>query len=201
MAVTKAHLEATTDFETFYLAWEPKVQTAVRQAGFHGIDGDDLVQDIFTHLHQGGYLAKFDPEATFNGKKTNFNTYIWGNIKVRILDRKRSLFTASQHEFVAEPVEVVKDDDTMRDSGLINAELEAALESVYADLQHLPATESKDLARLFSDIVEAVRTEGKFSQADLAKKRGVSRQAISYQIRDLAKTKAAVHLYDILTLS
>ena len=84
------------------------------------------------------------------------------------------------------------------EDGNVMAELKASLGAIYLDLQTLPATESKNLARLFKEIVSSIQSNGYFSQAELATKMGVSRQAISSQIRDLAKTRSARQLHDIL---
>jgi len=192
------HTIATTDFEQFFLSWEPKVQTALRQAGFFGVYAEELSQDIFLELFRGDYLAKYDSE------KGTFANFIWGHIQVRILGRKRELAKRTQREFVSDPIETpetarssIEKRSSAEDSNVM-AELKASLGAIYLDLQTLPATESKNLARLFKEIVSSIQSNGYFSQAELATKMGVSRQAISSQIRDLAKTRSARQLHDIL---
>jgi RNA polymerase sigma factor (sigma-70 family) len=189
--MTQSHTTPTTNFEEFYLAWEPKVKTAVYQAGFYGVYAEELFQDIFLELLKGDYLSKYESD------KGTFANFIWGHVRVRILGRKRELGKQTQYEFVSDPIE---DDEksAIDDSGMEMAELKSSLSSIYLDLKTLPATESKNLARLFKEIVSAIQSNGYFSQVELASKMGVSRQAISSQIRDLAKTRAMRQLYDSL---
>jgi hypothetical protein len=192
------HTIPTTDFDEFYESWHPKVQVALRQAGFFGESAEDLSQDIFGDLFRGDYLSKYD------AARGTFATYIWGHVKVRILGRKRDFAKRGQREFVSDPIETKETTDRviLRQSsatdGAKMAELKTSLASVYQDLRTLPSTETKNLARLFKEIVSAIQSQGYFSQAELAAKLGYSRQAISSQIRDLAKTRAARELYDVL---
>jgi DNA-directed RNA polymerase specialized sigma24 family protein len=196
--MTAVHTIPTTDFNSFYEAWNPKIQVALRQAGFFGDSAEDLSQDIFSDLFRGDYLSKYDSE------KATFATYIWGHVQVRIRGRKRDFAKRGQREFVSDPIETKETTDraVLRQSsstdGAKMAELKTSLASVYQDLRTLPSTETKNLARLFKEIVSSIQSEGSFSQAELAAKLGYSRQAISSQIRDLAKTRAARELYDIL---
>ena len=186
---------ATTDFDLFYEEWGGPVRSAIFQAGFQQADAEDLHQDIFHDLFRGGYLAKYDPSIGA------FSTYIWGHVKIRIRGRKRDFWRRGQREF--SPALNEDGSDSMPDipdesDGLADTELSMLLDAVNSDLRHLPATESKDLARLFRDIVEQVVATGEFSQTDLAHKRGITRQAVSYQIRDLAKTSAMLRLRELL---
>ena len=196
--MTAVHTIPTTDFDEFYDAWHPKVQVALRQSGFFGDSAEDLSQDIFSDLFRGDYLSKYD------SAKGTFATYIWGHVQVRIKGRKRDLAKRGQREFVNDIIENKETTDrallrqTSATDGTKMADLKASLASVYQDLRTLPSTETKNLARLFKEIVSSIQSEGHFSQAELAAKLGYSRQAISSQIRDLAKTRAARELYDVL---
>jgi len=188
--MTAVHTIPTTNFEEFYKAWEPKVKVAIYNANFHGVYAEELSQDIFLDLYRGEYLSKYD------SSKGTFANYIWGHIKVRILGRKKELGKLSEREIVNDPIE--NELSASIDDGMLMADLKASLAAIYLDLESLPATESKNLARLFKEIVSSIQKNGYFSQAELATKMGVSRQAVSSQIRDLAKTRAARQLYDIL---
>lgn len=185
------HTEATTDFDQFYEAWLPKVQTAVHQAGFRYDYAEELVQDIFAWLWEGKYLERFDPSIA------KFSTFIWGIIRLRIMDRKRELWKRNQRETVTDLTDPMYDAPTV-EVGIEETELTLALKSVYDDLKQLPATETKDLARLFQDIVTMIAEEGDATQSGIGKLRGYSRQAIGQQINSLSKTKEAQRLKEFL---
>lgn len=184
MLVVHNHKTPTDSFEEFYLSWHPKVQIAVHQGGFYGPDADDLVEQIFADLLKGEYLQKFDV------KKGSFTTYIWTQVKVRILDKKRFFGKRSGKE-VPELDNV--ESDSVLDTGLLRAEYKQVVRAVHNDLSN---SKSQNLAALFVDIVRMIEEKGAFSQAELARQRGVPRQTISWQVQRLAKTKAVSHLHE-----
>lgn len=186
----------TKDFTQFYTEWKQVAANAVYRAGFHDHEAEDLVQDIFTELYAGNYLEKYD------AKRGAFSTYIWGHINVRIMGRKRDLWKRSQREFIPTPKynsegEEITFPDPVDESELgvfADTELSMTVDAICRELDKLPATKSKNLARLFRDIVKQVTENGEFSQTELARKYGCSRQAISYQVADLARCDAVRQL-------
>lgn len=182
------HKTPTQDFSLFYEAWYPKVKVATIQAGFTDDDMDDLIADIFLDLYKGDLLKKFDPE------KGSFCNYIWANVRIRIKARRYDLWQRSQREVIQdmqEPDEdVYPNEPAVDDPELDNAELFATISLVAHQLEALPHTTTKNLARLFNDVVEQILTTGAFNCADVARKYGCTRQAISLQIKTLASTEA-----------
>jgi len=182
--------EATTDFNKFYTEWEPVVTASVSRNGFSGYDAEDLVQDIFVALNQGDYLVKYDPNIA------TFSTYIWGQINVRILDRRRALWKKSNSESVSS-------DDFLfavpvKESGYSDIDFDITVKLVYDELYKMPSTKTKNLAKLFFAIVDQIKTTGAFNQTVLAEDMGISRQAVSCQVRDLARTSVAQELKEAL---
>ena len=191
MTTTSDHKVFTTDFSEFYLSWLPYVRTAVYGGGFQGADAEDLVADIFSELFIGRHLDKYDCE------KAKFSTYIWSHVNFRIKGRRRQLWKLGQREFVADLTEGAHE-PPMEDGNLDMAEMASVIDAVSAELQQLPSTESKNLARLFSDIVEQIRTTGEFSQKLLAEKYNISRQSINNHVHDLAITDTMIEFAEVL---
>lgn len=188
----------TKDFTQFYNEWHQVVSNAVYRAGFRDHDAQDLIQDIFADLYSGGYLDKYDAE------QGAFSTYIWGHVNIRIKDRKRSFWKRSQREFIPKPIiddegtEITFETADPDNSDMENTELSITVDHICKELDKLPATKSKNLARLFRDIVKQVTEKGEFSQTELARAYGCSRQAISYQVADLARTDAVKVLKELV---
>lgn len=187
-----ANRAVTKDFTQFYTEWKQVVTNAVYKAQFHDPEAEDLVQEIFTELYAGHYLEKYDHE------RGAFSTYIWGHVNIRIKGRKRELWKRSQREFLLSPQYNNEGDETAfsnikdeSETGVFtDTELSVTVDAICQELDKLPATKSKNLARLFRDIVKQVTEKGEFSQTELAKEYGCSRQAISYQVSDLARCDA-----------
>ena len=155
------------------------------RSGFIGTDLDEIVADIFASLFMGEYLKKY------RASRAKFATYIYGHIRVRILSAKRALVKRHMREIIAEP-----DEDSKPDTS-ITSDLEEAttipainqmLTEVYLQLSELPSTQTKNLARLFRELVEQVVLDGRISHTDIAKAHGYSRQAIGQQFADLMDT-------------
>ncbi|GAI75163.1 unnamed protein product [marine sediment metagenome] len=197
MTIARQVRKPTKDFTKFYNEWQPSVTAAVYQSGFKGFEAEDLVQDIFADLYAGGYLDKYDKD------RAAFSTYIWGHVKVRISGRKRVLWKHNQREFVPKPLITNEGEEITFEAPdpsdpFAETSLSITVDAISKELEALPATKSKNLARLFKDIVKMVQTEGEFSQTRLAQKYGISRQAVSYQIADLAKTNVLAKFREAL---
>lgn len=189
------HKVATTDFEQFYLAWEPKVRVALFQAGFFGPDADELLQDIFLALLQGQYLEKYDPTIG------SFSNYIWTQVRVRIWDRRRVFGKRGEKEMVVDPKDWIAgtSQDTGKYEEVLRIEYKQAIRAVYQELKTLPKTDTRNLAKLFAKIVEQVEVNGYVNRAELAKDLGISHQGVSIQIRSIVHSKAGKMLYEILS--
>lgn len=171
------HKIHTLDYDVFYEAWYPQIRKAAYQIGLIGQDVEDAIHDIFTDLLAGHYLERYDPG------RAAFNTYIWSQVRGRLRTWRSKQSKRNSVEFAG-----LYDSDEgyiqpLDDIG--NVELVVMLREVYRDLRQLPSTDTKDLARLFNDLLVQVEQEGKTSTRKLQVGYGIKHQAISEQIKDL----------------
>ena len=173
------HKIHTLDYDVFYEAWYPQIRKAAYQIGLLGQEVEDAIHDIFTDLLAGRYLEKYDPG------RAAFNTYIWSQVRGRLRTwrskqgKRNSVEFAGLHDSDEGYIQPLDD--------LGNVELVVMLKEVYRDLRQLPSTETKNLARLFSDLLMQVEQEGKTSTRKLEVGYGIKHQAISEQIKDLRR--------------
>ena len=185
--------EPTTNYDLFYANWEPRVRAMALRRGLRHEELDDCVAIIMSEFWAGDYLIKYDPT------RAKFTTYIYSQIGVRITGYLSKLWKHGQREIandelishVALTVADPSDD-------LALTEITQALADVYKRLSENPPNRTKNLARLFQDIVEQLNTEGKVNYAEIAKKYGCSRQAISLQVKSLLKAEPVVELKKVL---
>lgn len=190
---TVSHLVATRDYEVFYQAWYPLVETAARNWGLLGQDAEDAIHDIFTDLMAGGYLERYDQD------RAAFSTFIWSQVRPRLMtwNRKkvrRETVTPAVDLFESEAADSIDGVDHLSDK-----ELEVILVEVYQELKTLPATQTKDLARLFCDLHDQVEMEGKTSTRKLEGKYGIKHQAISAHVKELRKLPVIQSLRQVLS--
>ncbi len=176
------HKVSTLDYDVFYEAWYPKVRTAAYQIGLTGQDVEDAIHDIFTDLMEGQYLERYAPE------RAEFSTYIWSQVRGRLKTCRKRQNKRNSVEFCSVEFTGLYDRDeeytNLRDD-LGSVELVIMLNEVYKDLRQLRSTETKDLARLFNDLLTQVEQEGKTSTRKLQVGYGIKHQAITEQIKDL----------------
>lgn len=194
MAVAKRFSdEPTCDFDEFFANWEPRVRVLAVRRGLRNEELEDCVMSIMGDFWKGRYLQRYDP------KKGKFTTYVYGLIRFRLSGYLQRLWERSQCE-VANDVLLEGAAGTLADPGeeIRQTEIAQALAEVYERLTEYPATRTKNLARLFADVVEQLQTTGKVSYTDIARKYGYSRQAISQQMQDLLATEPMVQLAESL---
>jgi DNA-directed RNA polymerase specialized sigma24 family protein len=198
-------IEATTDYGQFFAEWEYRIRAMAYRSGLRGDLLEEATQEIGVFLYQGRYLDKYDPNIG------EFSTYIFGLIRVRITDFKRDLWKRGQREMIVQELfetdtHPFADPDDVAgsvESAAAVTELEVAIKSVYESLNKYPATKTKNLARLFRDMVAQVLRDdlapnGTINVQAIADQYGYSRQAMHAQVKTLMGTPEMQRLHDIL---
>ena len=197
-------MNQTTDYLIFYQQWERPVRGYCINQGFRNEDLSDMTQTIFERVYYGKYLEKFDPTIVA------FSKYIWTTIRYIVLDAKRKLARrwAVEYGEIARIQDYDKDASTDRfdhlhfenrlfssfgnDFGSLEelscVELNETLAKVYMELSKLPSIRKQNFARLLSDIIEQVQETDRVCFSSIARKRGLSRQAVSKQAAKLYAT-------------
>lgn len=180
------------NYADFVAEWSRPIRSMAVRSAFAGVDLEDVVENIIAELWMGDYLNAFDPALG------SFSTYILGHARVRIAGAKRDFAKRGAREFI--PVKRNEDDaafDAADSQEEQNTEwvlsvswINEALTETFTELNGLPKTKTKDLARLLSELVEQVAADGTCNHTAIAKKHGWSRQAISQQVGDLLRTPA-----------
>jgi hypothetical protein len=183
------HAVPTLDYDEFFNDWGYKIRILARRQGFDGDMLEEVVQDIQVALFKGEYLEKYDPDMG------DFDVYIFGNIRYFLLAARAKMFKRGQREVV---VQDFFDKDQSRrfedQSDYIHViEVSETLTTIHASLTKYPATKTKDLARLFRDMIEQVRDgqtspDGRVNLQAIADKYGYSKQAIHAQVKTLLGT-------------
>lgn len=179
--------QAPASFDQFYGDWFRVFRSMALQLGLSSSDSEDAAQSVMLGLWQGDYLTKYNPEVA------NFNTFIFTQARFRLLKARSELWKHGRLEVSVSEVWADDSDGGEAMGGedeLAQAELDEAIARVLVDLERLPATETKDLARLFREMLVQVRDEGKVTMSAIASSHGWSRQAISQQVADLRQVPA-----------
>ena len=188
-------VKATTDFNEFAEEWTPRIRGVAASQGFRNADLDDATQSILTDLLAGDYLNKYD------SKRGPFTTFIYGHIRIRLAGMRRAFWQRGQREVLTDvpnAQDLDKPDEVTEELFGVS-EVNQVLAAMHRKLLKMPATQTKDLARLFAQMIEQVAKDGQVSHTEIARSHGYSRQAISQQISDLMSTSQMAELHESLS--
>jgi len=195
MAAKTVDFPATTDAEIFYTTWQPKLKLLAMRRNFGFEEAEDIGHDTCTFLITHGYLERFDPS-----RGTPFRTYIFGQAYMHMTEilSKRAQLRSREH---AE--ETILDGDTSHtieapEDAIARIEIADALALTLSKLREFPTTKTRDLAKLFVDLIKQAEKLGEQNATEIAKEYGYSRQGVQQQIAALIATEPMRELYALL---
>lgn len=195
--------EPTADFEKFYIEWRPTFEKIGSELGLKNEDLDDAVADTFRAIWEGDYLLRY------NEGLASFKTYIYSQALGRMRNHFRDYVKRMKRgdvpiiitmEYGEERIldEADKLEDVDWDAVGGAHELVAIIRSTHELLTRYPSSATKDLARLFRDVIIDIDETGELNQSRLAEKYGLTRQALGQQIKHLRATRELIILRNAL---
>lgn len=172
-----------TSFDEFLKDWDKKIRTAIRQWDFTEDDEDDIFQTLMLEFYEGNYLNIYDP------LKASFSTFLYGFINTRM-----HAFNRNRRNFMRRTIDLEEIDNLVDDEDI---ELGETLGIVSQLLSQLPVRGTRDLHRLFDDLVTQITVDGMKNQSALAESYNVSPAAMTAQMNDLREMLIRLHLVDV----